>query len=308
VPAETARAQPRVVRRPAQTAPTPRTVADTLLPYLRLVRAPAVFSTLGDPLAGLLLNDERIDTGLAARLSAASALIYLAGMALNDLADRDEDARERPERPIPSGAVSTRAAAMIGGSLLLGGVFAARRAGARWTGPALAAMIVAYDFQLKRSAALGPAAMGACRALSLLMGVEASRGVVTRRGTEGALLLGAYVAGLTLIARGETGAARTTELRAGTGLVSGALLATAVRGGPSSLAWSAATAALAGPAVRRALADPSPRTVGPAVGALIRAIPALDGGIAGASGPVPAAVLLSLLALTRWGRTLIPIT
>jgi hypothetical protein len=48
--------------------------------------------------------------------------------------------------------------------------------------------------------------------------------------------------------------------------------------------------------------------VGPAVGALIRAIPALDGGIAGASAAVPAAVLVSLLALTRWGRSLIPIT
>jgi 4-hydroxybenzoate polyprenyltransferase len=281
---------------------------EALLPYLRLVRAPAVFSALGDPIAGLLLHDDDLAADQASRLSAASAMLYLAGMALNDLADREEDARERPERPIPSGAVSPRAAALIGGSLLLGGVLAARRSGARWTGPALAAMIVAYDFQLKHSATLGPIAMGACRALSLLMGVEASRGAVTRRGTEGALLLGAYVAGLTLIARGETGAARTTELRTGAGLVAGALLATAVRGGPSSLAWSAATAALAGPAVRRAVAEPSPGTVGPAVGALIRAIPALDGGIAGARGPVPAMVLLSLLGLTRWGRTLIPIT
>jgi hypothetical protein len=33
-------------------------------------------------------------------------------------------------------------------------------------------MIVAYDFQLKRSARSVPIAMGACRALSLLMGVE----------------------------------------------------------------------------------------------------------------------------------------
>ena len=78
-------------------------------------------------------------------------MLYLAGMALNDLADREEDARERPERPIPSGAVSPRAAALIGGSLLLGGVLVARGAGARWTGPALAAMVVAYDFQLKHS-------------------------------------------------------------------------------------------------------------------------------------------------------------
>jgi hypothetical protein len=60
--------------------------------------------------------------------------------------------------------------------------------------------------------------------------------------------------------------------------------------------------------VNRALRRPAPETVGPAVGALIRAIPALDGGIAGASGPVPALVLLSLLGLARWGRTLIPIT
>jgi hypothetical protein len=44
------------------------------------------------------------------------------------------------------------------------------------------------------------------------------------------------------------------------------------------------------------------------VGALIRAIPALDGAIAGTRAPKPAMVLVSLLALTRWGRTLIPIT
>lgn len=307
MPADAPARKPRVAprRRSRIALPDPRAA---LLPYLRLVRAPAVFSALGDPIAGLLLDDGDFSSEQASRLSAASAMLYLAGMALNDLADREEDARDRPERPIPSGAVSPRAAALIGGSLLLGGVLAARRGGARWTGPALAAMIVAYDFQLKRSAMLGPVAMGACRALSLLMGVEASHGVVTRRGTEGALQLGAYVAGLTMIARGETGAARTRELRAGAGLVAGALLATAVRGGPASLAWSAATAALAGPTVRRAIVQPSPRTVGPAVGALIRAIPALDGGIAGASGPAPAMLFLSMLGLTRWGRTLIPIT
>ncbi|MFL5619059.1 MAG: UbiA family prenyltransferase, partial [Gemmatimonadaceae bacterium] len=191
-----------------------RAAPAALLPYLRLVRAPAVFSALGDPLAGLLLDDDRLDVARASRLSAASALIYLAGMVLNDLADREEDARERPERPIPSGAVSPRAAAIVGGSLLLAGSYAAWRGGARWTGPALAAAVVAYDFQLKHSATLGPVAMGACRSLSLMMGVEASRGE-TRRGIEGALLLGAYVAGLTLVARGETGAARTTELRTG---------------------------------------------------------------------------------------------
>ena len=299
-------------RRPARPriapARAPRDLGDTLLPYLRLVRAPAVFSALGDPVAGLLLGGDRLSAGKAARLSAASAMIYLAGMALNDLADREEDARERPERPIPSGAVSPRAAAIVGGSLLLGGVLVARRSGAGWTGAALAAMVLAYDFQLKRSSSLGPVAMGACRSLSLLMGAEASSEGVSRRGAEGALLLGAYVAGLTLIARSETGSARTTELRTGAALVAGALLAAGIRGGPTSFAWASGAAALAAPAVQRALREPGPSTVGPAVGALIRAIPALDGAIASASGPAPALVLLSMLGLARWGRTLIPIT
>jgi 4-hydroxybenzoate polyprenyltransferase len=245
----------------------------------------------------------------APRLAAAAALIYLAGMALNDLADREEDARERPERPIPSGAVSPRTAALVGGALLFGGIAVARGAGARWTGPALAAMVVAYDFQLKHSPTLGPIAMGACRSLSLLMGAEAgvdAGGI--RRGGEAALLLGAYVAGLTLLARSETGAAKRAELQGGAALAGAALLAAAVRGGPASAAWATGAAVLAGPAVSRALRDPGPKTVGPAVGALIRAIPALDGALAGARRPMPALVLLSLLGLTRWGRAIIPIT
>ena len=42
----------------------------------------------------------------AAGLSAASVCLYWAGMSANDWADRDLDAKERPERPIPSGRVT----------------------------------------------------------------------------------------------------------------------------------------------------------------------------------------------------------
>lgn len=280
-----------------------------MLPYLRIVRAPAVFSALGDPLAGMLIARGALSASRASRLSAAAGLIYLAGMALNDYADRDEDALERPERPLPSGAISPRAVAIVGGSLLLGGVVMARSAGARWSGPALAALVIAYDFPLKRSSSLGPIAMGACRSVSLLMGVEAALpGVRGRHGGEEALMLGAYVAGLTLIARSETGVSRQAELRGGALLVGAALLASVVRGGPRSLPWGAVATALAGPALARALRTPGPATVGPAVGALVRAIPALDGSLAATSAPMPTLVLASLLGLARWGRALIPIT
>lgn len=267
-----------------------------------------MFSALGDPLAGMLVARGELPPARAAKLAGAAAALYLAGMALNDFADREEDARERPERPIPSGDVSAESAALLGCALLLTGVLLARRAGARRTGTALAGMIAAYDFALKRSGAFGPAAMGACRGLSLLMGAESANGARgMRRGADAALLLGAYVAGLTVLARAETGTGHGQEVTGGAGLAALAVLAAAWRGGPRAVPWAAAVAALAGPAAIAAVRDPAPAQVGPAVGALIRAIPALDGALATSRAPRQALVLLPLLGLARWGRKLFPI-
>jgi 4-hydroxybenzoate polyprenyltransferase len=280
----------------------------TLLPYLRLVRAPAVFSALGDPLAGALVAGGTLSPARAAKLSGAAGALYLAGMALNDYADREEDARERPERPIPSGAVSPRAAAAVGAGLLGLGVLLARRAGAGWTGAAVAGAVLAYDFAFKATPA-GPVAMGACRALSLLMGAEAAGNPRGRRSAAGAaLLLGGYVAGLTLLARGETPGGGNRSVLPGVLVAGGVLLWTMARGGGRSLPWVAAVGALAGPAAVRAARAPSPPSVGKAVGAMIGAIPALDGALAAARRPaLAAAVALPLLALVRWGRSRIAI-
>ncbi|WP_344980642.1 UbiA family prenyltransferase, partial [Streptosporangium fragile] len=73
---------------------------------LELVRAPAALSVPGDTMAGAPAAGRRATPGLAA----ASVLLYWAGMALNDWSDREIDAVERPERPIPSGRVSPRGA------------------------------------------------------------------------------------------------------------------------------------------------------------------------------------------------------
>src|SRR5690606_17384088 len=124
---------------------------ERLLPYLRLVRAPAVFSAVGDPLMGMLIAGGRPSAGRIAIMGTAAATTYLAGMALNDYADREEDARERPERPIPSGAVSPQRAASIGGALLGVGLGLAATGGARCTGPALTASVLGYNFGLKHT-------------------------------------------------------------------------------------------------------------------------------------------------------------
>nr|MBA4159394.1 UbiA family prenyltransferase [Gemmatimonadota bacterium] len=218
-----------------------------LLPWLRLVRAPAVFSALGDPLAGMLIARGDLPPKPAARTAAAAAALYLAGMALNDVADRAEDARERPERPIPGGAISVGGAVMLGGALLAAGVLAARSAGAGRTGRALAAAIVAYDFALKRYAYTGPVAMGACRALSLLLGAEAAGGRRGMRKAAGAAaLLGVYVAGITVLARGETGESALRTGAVGIAFAGAALLGALGRGRSRALPWVAAAAAVAG--------------------------------------------------------------
>jgi hypothetical protein len=68
---------------------------------VELVRAPAALSVPGDALAGAAAAGTlgRRTVGLAA----ASVCLYWAGMSANDWADREIDAKERPERPIPSG-------------------------------------------------------------------------------------------------------------------------------------------------------------------------------------------------------------
>src|SRR5690606_6711809 len=82
-------------------------------PYLRLVRVPAVFSSMSNAFAGWWIGGVAMAAagGNAATPAAlllgllAAALFLMAGMALNDIADLETDRAERPGRPLPSGAV-----------------------------------------------------------------------------------------------------------------------------------------------------------------------------------------------------------
>ena len=76
-----------------------------LLDYLRLVRLPNVFTALADVTMGFLFVHHTLQPlAVFLPLAAASALLYSAGMVLNDVWDVELDRRERPERPLPSGA------------------------------------------------------------------------------------------------------------------------------------------------------------------------------------------------------------
>jgi 4-hydroxybenzoate polyprenyltransferase len=110
----------------------------------------------------------------APALALALSLFYVGGMYLNDYFDRDLDARERPERPIPSGQVRARTVLLAGVSLLLAGEAVVATLAWLWpdgtgwppvaAGVALAAAILAYDAHHKGNR-WSPVLMALCRVL-----------------------------------------------------------------------------------------------------------------------------------------------
>ncbi|MFI7450049.1 SCO3242 family prenyltransferase [Nonomuraea sp. NPDC049714] len=181
---------------------------------LELVRAPAAVSVPGDTMAGAASARRPAVYGLAL----ASTLLYWAGMALNDWSDREVDAVERPERPIPSERVAPGAALGVAVGLTAGGLAAAALAGGRRSltlAGLLAGCVWSYDLLFKGTAA-APAAMAACRALDVLLGA----GERTRRAAPMALAIGAHTYGISVLGRAEVKGAER-------GTVNAALTATA---------------------------------------------------------------------------------
>ncbi|MFB8244117.1 SCO3242 family prenyltransferase [Streptomyces sp. NPDC055952] len=170
--------------------------------WAELLRLPALFTVPGDALAGAAAAGA-VPNPRTLLAIGSSLCLYEAGMALNDWADRDVDAVERPHRPLPSGRVRP-AAALTAACLLTGaGLALAARAGrpALAVAAPLAATVWAYDLGLKHTPA-GPVAMGAARALDLLLGAAATTGR-TRPAVPSAALLGTHTLAVTTVSRQE---------------------------------------------------------------------------------------------------------
>ncbi|ROO61677.1 4-hydroxybenzoate polyprenyltransferase [Micromonospora sp. Llam0] len=306
-----------------------------------LVRAPAALSVPGDVVAGAAAAG-----GLGPRtagLAGASVCLYWAGMAANDWADRELDAVERPQRPIPSGRVTPGAALAVAAGLTTAGLALTAVTGGRRAlavGVPLTAAIWAYDLWAKNTPA-GPAVMAACRGLDVLLG-SAGTGR-TRAALPAALAVAAHTYTVTELSRSEVSgadprlpaatlagtaavalasvapaAARAGSVRAATptGRATPVRATTTTGGGTSARWWRAGvTAGLAGwyaaryGAAQAAVArDPRPEQVRAAVGAGIVGLPALQGALtarAVATGTgLATAVGLAVSAAAPLGRRL----
>src|SRR3954471_5156783 len=170
----------------------------TLLKLGRVSNLPTVWT---NALAGTVVAAGNwLDWRLAAML-ASTTLFYLGGMYLNDYFARAIDARERPERPIPSAAISARTVATIGFGLLGVGFIIAATMGPLSAAMAalLAGAIVGYDLHHKDNP-FAPVVMGACRALVYVTVAAALTGSIPLAAAVSGAAIGAYVAGLTYAA------------------------------------------------------------------------------------------------------------
>ncbi|TDD97266.1 SCO3242 family prenyltransferase [Jiangella asiatica] len=177
---------------------------------VELVRAPAALTVPGDSLAGAAAAGFPYGARTAV-VPLASACLYWAGMALNDYADRDLDAVERPERPIPSGRVKPSEALGLAAGLTAAGVGLAAVAGGRRAlrvAVPLAATVWTYDLVAKPTAA-GPAAMGLARGLDVLLGA----GGRLRAAALPAAAVTAHTVGVTVLSRGEVHGASPESAR-----------------------------------------------------------------------------------------------
>ncbi|GGQ21511.1 transferase [Streptomyces griseomycini] len=193
---------------PVARSPFPRTGSVGPAAWVELVRAPAALTVPGDVIAGAVSACRPLGRRVVG-LAAASTCLYWAGMALNDYADRETDARERSHRPLPSGRVRPGTALTVAAACTAGGLGLAALSGGRrslCTAVPLATLVWAYDLSLK-STPLGPAAMAGARALDVLLGATAPGGpgteVPLRRALRPAALTAAHTGAVTVLSRRE---------------------------------------------------------------------------------------------------------
>jgi 4-hydroxybenzoate polyprenyltransferase len=199
--------------------------------HLQLVRLPNVLTAAADSLAGWLLAGGALtEPARWGPLAGASMVLYASGMALNDVFDIEVDRVERPGRPLPSGRVSTRVAAWLGGLGLFIGPALAWAGGsnrAAVVAVVLAGCILTYNAGVKHTP-LGPVFMGACRSLNLLMGLALAPDLAGPIGWWAAGLYGLFVAGITVVSRWEIREGESQGVLAGVIIEDLALLGLAV--------------------------------------------------------------------------------
>jgi 4-hydroxybenzoate polyprenyltransferase len=172
-----------------------KTTTSLLRSWLELLRLPNLLTIPGDVALGYLIaeraNHARLDLLLGFDLTkgkfestgfiwatVATIALYIFGLVDNDASDAELDAKERPERPIPSGKISLKTAKTAAIAFMAAGLIAAFGAPKPTFHVAiiLAILVYSYNNATKRNRLLGPLNMALCRLFSVILGYFAANG------------------------------------------------------------------------------------------------------------------------------------
>ncbi|MEP0863801.1 UbiA-like protein EboC [Funiculus sociatus GB2-A5] len=281
--------------------------------YLQLMRPANIVTAWADILVGFaasgaiaFLNQTLTGSATLAWLLLATTGLYGGGVVFNDVFDAELDAKERPERPIPSDRASRQGAIALGSLLLVVGIVAALQVS--WLSGAIAATIafaaLLYDAFGKHHSILGPVNMGICRGGNLLLGVSAVPAMLGERWFL-ALIPITYIAAVTAISQGEVhGGKASTGITAllFVGAVIVSILALGLLPDYQILAALPFILLFAGrvlPAFVKAAREPTPDLIRVAVKAGVLSLIVLDATVAAGFATLPYGLLvLSLLPIS----------
>lgn len=186
--------------------------------FLELMRPANVITAFADIVAGMSIvgfvfgigSDQLITL---ATLGFSSMCLYAGGVVFNDVFDSTLDAKERPERALPSGRIK-KMHAIIGGLILLAtgiflGFWHSKLSGIIAIMVTICALF--YDWKGKHMSIFGPLNMGICRAFNLLLGMSV---IETGLFAQYYLVLIPliYITAITMVSRGEVHGSRPALL------------------------------------------------------------------------------------------------
>jgi 4-hydroxybenzoate polyprenyltransferase len=296
---------------------------EKMVAYIRLTRPANIVTAIADIFAGFAVSGAAIFLFSnsphfgAPSLSPITSLLWLClatiglyggGVAFNDVFDAELDLQERPERPIPSGAVSVKNAAIMASLLLLIGILAAWQVSvlSGMIAMVIAALSVLYDAWGKHQLIFGPINMGLCRSGNLLLGVSAVPLMVGKVWYLGLIPL-IYIAAITMISRGEVHGENRRALQGGMVMYGSIVLAifglSLTTGGNSwqVLPFLLLLSYLIFPPLLKALKNQKPQLIGKAVKAGVISLIVVNASLAAAyAGWEFGVLVLLLLPLSLW--------
>jgi 4-hydroxybenzoate polyprenyltransferase len=275
------------------------------------MRPANIVTSVADVLAGIAISGFFLETDreiLPVFLLCLSTIgLYGGGIVFNDVFDADLDKVERPERAIPSGAISKKEATLLGIILLCIGFLAAFAFSVRSGIIAFLILVFAlvYNKYGKHHAFFGPLNMGLCRGLNLLLGISILSVSLQSHYFLGIIPL-VYIFSITMISQGEVHGSNRKKLYAGAFLyliVIGAILYSAFL--RQNIFYAALFLILFAGMIFRplftAIKEPVGKNIGKAVKAGVISLILMDAAWASAYGQIFFAMMIAmLLPLSLW--------